>query len=58
MREHRVLVFLDDFNDPETWGVWCADCPLSHFGSPTDIYPKRLAKKHAKATKPILQEAS
>jgi hypothetical protein len=37
MREHRVLVFLDDFEDPETWGLWCADCDLAHFGSPTDI---------------------
>lgn len=56
-RPHRVLVYLDDYDDEECWGIWCADCDLEAFGSPTDIYPKRVQKKHMKQTR-VLQEAS
>jgi len=58
MRSHRVLVYLDDFDDPECWGFYCLDCPLEGFGSPSDIYPTRMAKKHRLATRPALMEAS
>lgn len=58
MRGHRTLVFLDDFDDPETWGYWCADCDAAWFGSATALYPSRLAKRHEKETRPVLQEAA
>lgn len=57
-RSHRVLVYLDDFDDPDVWGYYCLDCPLEGFGSTSELYPSRVAKKHAKATKPALMEAS
>lgn len=58
MRSHRVLVYLDDFDDPDCWGYYCLDCPLEGFGSPTDIYPTRVAKKHVKATRSALVEVN
>lgn len=58
MRGHRTLVFLDDFDEPEVWGWWCADCDAEGFGSATELYPSRLAKKHEKETRPVLQEAN
>jgi hypothetical protein len=58
MRGHRVLVFLDDFDHPEVWGFWCADCPLDGFGYATELHPSRLAKRHEKATRPVLQETT
>lgn len=58
MRSHRVLVYLDDFDDDECWGAYCIDCDLHNFGSPTDIYPTRVAKKHVKATRPVLVEVN
>lgn len=57
MRGHRVLVFLDDFDEPEVWGLWCADCDLSRFGFASDRQPRRLAEAHARETRPVLQEA-
>lgn len=56
-RGHRTLVFLDDFDDPECWGWWCADCGASAFGSATEMHPSRRAKAHERATRPVLQEA-
>jgi hypothetical protein len=58
MRGHRTLVFLDDFDDPDTWGYWCADCTEFGFGYTSDIRPGRLASAHEKATRLVLQEAS
>lgn len=56
MNGHRPLVYVTD--DESAWGWWCMDCEATHFGSPTDIYPSRLAKKHVKETRRELQEAS
>jgi hypothetical protein len=56
-RSHRVLVYLDDYDEPEVYGYWCTDCDLEGFGSPTDIYPKRVQKKHMKQTR-VLEVAS
>jgi hypothetical protein len=58
MRGHRALVFLDDTDHQEQWGFWCLDCDLYHFGSASEIHPSRLAKRHAKETRSVLQEAS
>lgn len=59
MKGHRPLVFLDDsLPMREQWGFWCMDCPEYHFGSTSELHPSRLAKKHVKATRPVLQEAS
>ena len=58
MRGHRALVFLDDFDDPEIWGWFCIDCPAEGFGYATDLHPSRLAKRHEKETRPVLQEAA
>ena len=55
-RGHRPLVFVTD--DETTWGFWCMDCELYHFGFRSELRPSRLAKKHVKETKPLLQEAS
>jgi hypothetical protein len=57
MRGHTVLVYLDDFDEPDIWGYYCLDCPVNGFGYASDIRPGRLAKAHEKATKPVLQEA-
>ena len=57
MRPHRTLVFLDDFDEPEIWGYFCLDCPLEGFGYATELHPSRLAKRHEKDTRPVLQEA-
>lgn len=56
MPAHRPLVFVTD--DETQWGFWCLDCEIYHFGSPTELYPGRLAKRHVKETRPVLQEAS
>lgn len=55
-KAHRPLVFVTD--DETTWGVWCLDCTVYHFGYTTELRPSRLAKKHVKETLPVLQEAS
>lgn len=56
MKGHRPLVFVTD--DETTWGFWCMDCELYHFGFRSELRPSRLAKKHVKETRPLLQEAS
>lgn len=56
MKGHRPLVFVTD--DETTWGVWCLDCTVYHFGYTTDLRPSRLARKHVKDTRIELQEAS
>jgi hypothetical protein len=53
MRGHRTLVFLDDFDEPEAWGIWCIDCDLSRFGFASDRQPGRIAKKHEKETRTL-----
>ena len=58
MRSHRVLVYLDDYDEPEVYGYWCTDCDLAGFGYETARVPGRAAKKHERQTTPILQEAS
>lgn len=58
MRGHRALVFLDDSTGQEFWGWWCLDCDEHRFGSATELYPSRLAKRHEKETRPVLQEAA
>lgn len=58
MRSHRVLVYLDDYDDPEVYGYWCLDCPLEGFGYQTARIPGRAAKKHERQTAPALMEAS
>jgi hypothetical protein len=52
---HRPLVFVTD--DETTWGVWCLDCAVYHFGYTTELRPKRLAKKHVRETRTELEEA-
>lgn len=58
MRGHRTLVFLDDMDDPEVYGLWCADCDLSRFGFTSDRQPGRLAKAHELETRRALQESN
>jgi hypothetical protein len=55
-RGHRPLVYVTD--DETKWGWWCLDCEVTHFGFTSERRPSRLAKRHVKETRPVLQEAS
>lgn len=55
---HRTLVFLDDYDAPECFGWWCLDCSEGGFGYVSEIYTSRIAKRHQKETRAVLQEAS
>ena len=56
MRAHRTLVYVTD--DETRWGFFCLDCQLEGFGYTSDVRPGRLATRHEKETRPVLQEAS